>query len=411
MHQVITVTLLLLGLPFISQSCNPVFHSEKADNSEFTREETEEEAPIRVGASHFEEYLPMLKGKRVGMVVNQTSEIDGSHLVDVLIEKGIDIGVIFAPEHGYRGEADAGADIKSGTDQKTGIQVISLYGNKKKPEKKDLADIDIVLFDIQDVGARFYTYISTLKYVMESCAQNDKPLLLLDRPNPNGHYVDGPMLDPSLNSFVGIIPVPVVHGMTVGELALIMNGEKWLDGGISCHLHVVKCTGYTHQTRYILPVKPSPNLPNERSVLLYPSLCLFEGTQVSVGRGTDKQFQVYGSPGATSGAYTFVPVSKPGASSPFHMGKTCRGHDLTKLDIDSIRHEGRINLSYFLEAYSAYPDKEKFFLSNNFIDKLAGTKDFKNQVIQGLGEEAIRKTWLPGLEQFKTLRSKYLLYP
>ncbi len=367
--------------------------------------------PLYTGADQMDKYLPVLDGARVGLLVNQTSTVGGKSLVDVLVEHGIQVKVIFAPEHGFRGDADAGADIPDGKDKKTGIPIVSIYGQKKAPNKDDLKDIDIILFDIQDVGARFYTYLSTLKYLMEACADNNVSLLVLDRPNPNGHYVDGPVLDSAFSSFVGAIRIPVVHGMTLGELAAMMNGEDMLAGGVRCRLKVVPCHNYNHHLQYTLPVRPSPNLPNQLSVLLYPSLCLFEGTNFSVGRGTDKQFQVYGSPQSGNGDYYFTPQPKPGALKPFLEGKKCRGYDLSKLNEKDVVKEGRINLSYLLGAYATYKDKSNFFLKNNFIDKLMGTDKFRKQVLAGWTEAQIREGWQADLSAFKEVRKKYLLYP
>jgi uncharacterized protein YbbC (DUF1343 family) len=373
--------------------------------------------PIRValktGAERMGEYLPKLQGKKVAMMVNQTSMVGKSHLVDTLLTQKINIVRIFAPEHGFRGDADAGEKIVDGKDAKTGISIVSLYGSKLKPSAEDLAGVDVLIFDIQDVGTRFYTYISSLHYLMDAAAENKVPLLILDRPNPNGHYVDGPVLDPAFRSFVGMDKVPIVHGLTVGEYAQMLNGEDWLEAGRKCDLQVVICLGYNHNTPYILPVKPSPNLPNARSVLLYPSLCFFEGTVVSVGRGTDKQFQVMGAPKSKAGDYTFTPVSKPGAKDPPHKGVQCRGFDLTKFAVETVRKQSRIRLDFLIDFYKSYPEeeKEKFFNANKFIDKLAGTDQLRKQILAGKTEKEIRDSWEPGLSQYKEMRKKYLLYP
>lgn len=366
---------------------------------------------VFTGAMQPDKYVPLLRGLKVGMLVNTTSIVGEQHLVDFLREKKVNVTTIFAPEHGFRGDADAGADIANTTDAATGIPIISIYGKKKSPTKEDLAGLDVIIFDVQDVGARFYTYLSTLKYLMEACAEFKKPLMLLDRPNPNGHYVDGPVLEAGYESFVGIIPIPIVHGMTLGELAWMMNDEKMLKDGKKCELKIISCQNYDHQKTYILPVKPSPNLPNQLSIMLYPSICLFEGTDFSVGRGTDKQFQVYGSPVAKKGEFTFTPVPKPGAMSPFQQGKKCRGYDLTSLSAEKVKSEARINLSYILDAYKSYPDKANFFLKNNFINNLAGNKTFQQQIKDGLNEAQIRASWQAGLNKFKDVRKKYLLYP
>jgi len=366
---------------------------------------------IITGAMQTDKYVPLLKGLRVGLLVNSTSMVAEQHLVDLLREKKVNVTTIFAPEHGFRGDADAGAEIANTIDKATGLPVISIYGKKKAPTGEDLANVDAVIFDVQDVGARFYTYLSTLKYLMEACAEFKKPLLVLDRPNPNGHYVDGPILESGYESFIGIIPIPIVHGMTLGELAYMMNGEGMLKNKVKCELKVIQCQNYDHQKTYILPVKPSPNLPNQLSIMLYPSICLFEGTNFSLGRGTDKQFQVYGSPVAKVGDFYFTPVPKPGAMSPFLQGKKCRGFDLSNLSPDKVKSEARINLSYILEAYRSYPDKSNFFLKNNFINNLAGNSKFQQQIKDGLNEAQIRASWQTGLDNFKIIRKKYLLYP
>nr|WP_229368103.1 DUF1343 domain-containing protein [Fibrisoma limi] len=362
---------------------------------------------LQTGAEQTNLYLPSIRGKRVGMVVNQTSIIGRRHLVDSLKALGITIKTIFAPEHGFRGQASAGDKIADGRDPRTGISIISLYGKNLKPTPQQLDSLDVILFDIQDVGARFYTYISTLHYVMEACAGVNKPLIILDRPNPNGHYVDGPVLDPKFKSFVGMHPIPIVHGLTVGELARMINGENWLGGGKNCPLTVIPVKGYTHQTAYELPVAPSPNLPNRQAILLYPSLCLFEGTVVSVGRGTDKQFQVIGSPNPKNGTFQFTPVDKPGAMNPPNEGQVCYGLDLTKVDARKLG----FTLKYVIDFYNKAPDKDKFILGTNFIDKLYGSDQLRLQLKAGVSEADIRKSWQPALDAYKTIRKKYLLYP
>ncbi len=392
--------------------CNTPSSSNTEVKKNSSREDSSqiEGLPIVTGAEQVDQYLPFLRGQRVGLLVNATSMVGQSHLVDVLKDKKVSIQTIFAPEHGFRGDADAGENVNNTIDPATGIPIISIYGAKKGPTREDLSNIDLVIFDVQDVGARFYTYLSTLKYLMEACAFYKKPLLLLDRPNPNGHYIDGPVLEMSKVSFIGIIPIPVVHGMTLGELAQLMNGENYLKDNLKCNLKVIACKNYDHQKSYIVPVKPSPNLPNQTSILLYPSLCLFEGTNFSVGRGTDKQFQIYGSPKALKGDFYFTPESKPGATSPFLQGKKCRGYDLSGISPEVIKAESRINLSYLLEAYRNYPDRANFFLKNNFIDLLMGTSEFQEQVKNGLSETQIRDSWHEGLEKFKNVRKKYILY-
>ena len=366
---------------------------------------------IQTGAEQTQLYLTSLKGKRVGMVVNQTSTIRQTHVVDSLKALGVTIRTIFAPEHGFRGTASAGEKIGNGIDPKTGIAIVSLYGKNHKPSPAMLDSLDVLVFDIQDVGVRFYTYISTLHYVMEACAEAKKSLIVLDRPNPNGHYVDGPVLDPAFKSFVGMHSIPVVHGLTVGELARMINGEKWLAGGLQCQLTVVPAKNYTHQIPYALPIAPSPNLPNRQAVLLYPSICFFEGTVVSVGRGTDKQFQVIGSPtyvpARETATFTFTPQDKPGAMNPPNEGKLCYGFDLSKTDAQK---QG-FSLNYLIDFYQKTPDKTTFFLPGNFIDKLAGTDQLRKQLIASVPEKTIRQSWEPALGRYKQLRKTYLLYP
>ena len=359
---------------------------------------------LQVGAAQFGRYLPQLKGKRVGLVVNQTSRVGQAYLVDTLLAQGAGVKTIFAPEHGFRGEAADGATIKDGKDARSGLPVRSLYGATKKPTPEMLQDLDVLVFDIQDVGTRFYTFISTLHYVMEAAAEQGKEVVVLDRPNPNGWYVDGPVLDPALKSFVGLDPLPIVHGLTVGELAQMLNGEKWLAGGAQCKLTVVPVAGYTHATRYELPVRPSPNLPTAQSVALYPSLCLFEGTDVSVGRGTSTPFEVLGSPKQpTTRPYTFVPTPNAGSTDPPQKGQTCRG-----INLHDARIEG-FTLRYLLDFYQQSSAKDQFF--NKGFERLAGTKELRPQIIAGKTEVEIRKSWEPGLSQYKQLRKKYLLYP
>lgn len=374
-------------------------------------EKAASEKAIMVGAARTDVYFPMLAGKKIGLVVNPTSTIGERHLVDSLQAAGMEIVKIFAPEHGFRGEADAGEKISDGKDPQTGIPIASLYGSQRKPDSGSLANIDLIIFDIQDVGARFYTYISTMHYVMEACAENNIPMLVLDRPNPNGHYVDGPVLDTSrYRSFVGMHPIPIVHGMTIGEYAQMVNGERWLSQGLSCDLTVIPCLNYRHDRPYNLPVKPSPNLPNIRSIYLYPSICLFEGTVFSLGRGTNSQFQVIGAPDYPPTAFSFVPTSRAGAKYPKHEDKTCYGRDLSQLSAAAIFAERQLNLSYLLDLYQTYPDKEQFFLSGNFFDKLAGNELLRKQLIAGSSEATIRASWEPALSEFKQKRAQYLLY-
>ena len=356
------------------------------------------------------EYLPAIKGKRVALVVNHTSMVGQTHLADTLRALGISISAIFAPEHGFRGAADAGEKITDGKDPATGIPLLSLYGKKRKPSAEDLSNVDWVIFDIQDVGLRYYTYISTLHYVMESCAENNKPLLILDRPNPNGHFIDGPLREKGFESFVGMHPVPIVHGMTVGEYGRMINGEGWLPDGAQCRLEVVTCSGYDHNTLYQLPIKPSPNLPDMRSIYLYTSTCFFEGTVASEGRGTPTPFQVYGHPDSGTGDYYFTPAAMPGAQNPKLLGKRCRGYNLSVVPLEELSAMRRIDLSHLLRFYQAFPDKGNFFLPSNFIDKLAGSSALREQVIAGKSEAEIRATWQEGLDRYRSMRAKYLLY-
>lgn len=368
------------------------------------------EQEIVPGAERIDLYLHLLKGKSVGLTVNQSSLVQEQHLVDVLIEKDVDVKRIYAPEHGFRGKADAGAKIDDQKDSKTGLTIISLYGKKRKPAQEDLADVDIMVFDIQDVGVRFYTFISTMHLMMEACAEAGIPVIILDRPNPNGYYVDGPTRESEYKSFIGMHPIPVVYGMTIGELAMMINGEGWLDGGLQCDLKVIPCENYDHNMTYDVPVPPSPNLPNLRSILLYPSLCFFEGTNVSVGRGTDNQFQVLGHPEYTPGPYHFTPEPKPGAMHPKSDGVELHGTSLVSLSPSEIMHWRSINLSWLMQYYAYLSDKGEFFLENLFFDKLAGTARLREQIIAGWTESEIKESWAESLANFKVKRKAYLLY-
>ena len=355
-------------------------------------------------------YLPLLEGKQVAVCANPTSVVGGTHLVDTLVARKVSVVTIFCPEHGFRGEAEAGATISSSVDAKTGIPIVSLYGKNKKPAPEQMKGLDVVVFDIQDVGCRFYTYISTLSYVMEAAAENGVAVVVLDRPNPNGYFVDGPVLDPKFKSFVGMHPVPVVHGMTIGEYALMVNGEGWLANGVVCNLTVVPMRDYMHSTRYSLPVAPSPNLQNPEAIYLYPSLCFFEGANISVGRGTEHPFQMYGAPGMLSGDYRFTPKAIPGVSeNPPFKDQECRGY-LLVMGRSWRTAPGGLQLSFLLDAYRDYPDKATFFLKNNFFDKLAGTDQLRKQIVAGASEEEIRASWEEGLTAFKEVRGRYLLY-
>jgi len=358
------------------------------------------------GAYQTQRYFPLLKGKSVGLVVNHTSVIGSTHLADSLLHAGIQVKKVFAPEHGFRGTADAGAHIDNEVDKQTGLPLISLYGKHKKPTPEDLQGLDIVVFDIQDVGARFYTFSSTLFYVMEACAENNVKLLLLDRANPNGHYVDGPVLDRKFASFVGLNPIPVVHGLTMGEFAGMINGEKWLANGLTCNLQVIDCQSYRHRDVVPITIAPSPNLPNGQSIGLYPSLCLLEPTLVSVGRGTTNQFQVVGTPNPAAGTYTFTPVPTPGAMDPPLKGTLCYGLDLREVNA----RELGFSLKYLIHFFSSTGSKESFFTSASFFDKLAGTDSLRLMLMAGKSEEEIRASWQPALNTYKKMRKRYLIY-
>jgi len=385
-------------------------YSEIAGNKITENESSEQKieqtkAPLQVGAERMDAYLPLLQGKNVGIVGNQTSVVKHTHLVDTLLKRGISVKKIFTPEHGFRGTADAGASVNNGVDDVTGLPLISLYGKHKKPTSEDFQGIDVVVFDIQDVGARFYTYISTMHYVMEACAENHVPCIVLDRPNPNGFYVDGPVLKPANQSFVGMHPVPIVHGMTIGEYAQMINGEKWLANGVKCDLKVIPCEGYDHTVKYKIPIPPSPNLPNMQAIYLYPTLCMFEGTVMSVGRGTDFPFQVVGHPQYKDSSFYFVPESRTGASSPLYEYKKCYGKDFRTYDVASIHS---LDISIWKEIYKQYGGNELFF--NRFFIKLAGSPDLQRSLELNVSEEKIRESWREDLEAFRQVRQKYLLY-
>ena len=368
---------------------------------------------ILPGANQLSQYLPLLKGKSVAVFANQTSIVANSHLVDTLIKRGVNIRKIFSPEHGFRGTADAGEQVANLVDPSTGIPIISLYGNAVKPTSADLKDIDIMIFDVQDVGVRFYTYISSLEKYMEAALENNKMMMVLDRPNPNGFYVDGPILDTGFKSFVGMQAVPVVYGMTIGEYAKMLVGEKLIrdpkNNIKTFKLIVIPNKNYSHKSRYQLPVRPSPNLPNMQSVYLYPSICFFEGTAVSLGRGTDKPFQQFGHPSFPANLYSFTPRSTEGAKSPPLMNQVCYGFDLSELNIAGPEYQ-LIQLKWLLQAYALFGDKSKFFLTSNYIDKLAGSDALAKQIKAGKTEAEIKASWEPGLRQFKKIRKKYLLY-
>ena len=364
---------------------------------------------IICGDERLDQLLPLVQNKNVALLVNQTAVVGSTHLLDTLLSSGARVKKIYAPEHGFRGDADAGEHVKDSIDAKTRIPVVSIYGKKTKPSKEDLDGVDIVVFDVQDVGVRFYTFISTLHYLMEACAENDKELIVLDRPNPNGFYVDGPVLKKKFESFVGVDPVPVVYGLTIGEYAQMVNGEKWLPGGMQSKLKVITCLHYDHKTKVELKVKPSPNLPNSLAVLLYPSLCFFEGTNISVGRGTNEPFQVMGSPKTKfPGAKEFTPESRPGAKNPPFVDQKCYGFPLNK-SLDSYGNHP-LTFQYVLDMYKIYPDKNDFFLKTGFFDKLVGNDEIRKMIIEGKSEKEIRASYQKELENFKLKRKKYLLY-
>ncbi|MDX9882164.1 MAG: DUF1343 domain-containing protein [Prolixibacteraceae bacterium] len=362
---------------------------------------------MKTGSDQPEQYLGLLKDKKTGLVINHTSLIGSQNLADFLLEKKVNVATIFAPEHGFRGNAAPGEKINDQIDEKTGIPIVSLYGKTKKPSPEMMENMDILIFDIQDVGCRFYTYISTLYYVMEACAENGKKLLILDRPNPNGDYVAGAMLRPEFKSFVGMLPIPVVHGCTVGELALMINGEGWLEGGRKCDIEIVRVKNYTHSTSYSLPVPPSPNLPNDLSVRLYPSLCFFEATHVSIGRGTGFPFQVIGYPDPSMGSFTFTPENLPGiATNPIQQGKLCYGSDFRAgNDVPAF------TLKYFIGWYHKFGNEKDFISSERWLNLLSGTDDFLKMIRENKTEEEITEIWKNELEAYKAIRKKYLLYP
>jgi uncharacterized protein YbbC (DUF1343 family) len=400
-----------LGVLFLMTSCsiNKTIPSKNSYQKSTLSENQNSIRPnqsisFKTGADNSENYLPLLKDKKVGVVSNQTGILSNKiHLVDFLVSNAIQVQKIFAPEHGFRGTADAGELIIDGKDTKTGLPIISLYGANKKPTPEQLEGIDILIFDIQDVGARFYTYISSLHYIMEACAENNIPLVVLDRPNPNGFIIDGPILEKEFSSFVGMHPVPVLYGMTIGEYAQMINGEKWLKEEIQCNLQVIPCVDYDRNASYHLPERPSPNLPNDQAINLYASLCFFEGTNVSVGRGTDKQFQIYGSPNLPQSGFSFIPEPNFGAKEPIYKGVSCFGEDLSTIEPVS-----QIELKWLIRAYNTTEDKTAFF--NPFFTKLAGTQTLRLQIEEGISERKIKKSWKPGLDQFKEIRKKYLLY-
>lgn len=415
-------TLLIWVLPLIS--CGSSGNKNEEPQQAIVVEDkitlpVQETAQLLTGAEQPKEYSYVLAGQRIAVVANQTSKLynyannsdkaaqySGVHLVDFLKDFGANLTKVFAPEHGFRGAADAGESVQDDVDTKTGLPILSLHGKNKKPTQEQLADVDVVVFDIQDVGVRFYTYVSTMHYVMEACAEKGIPFVLLDRPNPNGHYIDGPIMEAEHTGFLGLHPIPLVHGMTLGEYAQMINGEGWLQGGVQCDLKVIRLRGYTHNTPYSLPDRPSPNLPNDQSIALYPSLGLLEGTTLNAGRGTEMQFQIFGSPLLPSSKYTFAYTPQPnfGSKYPKHKGTSCNGMDLREATV-----EAGIDLRWIIDAYRNFEDKSKFFNTKNFTAH-AGTKKLQQQIEKGLSFEEIRQSWQQDLEAFDKIRSKYLLY-
>ena len=418
------IRIFILSICSVQYSCSQPLKStnKPVENS------AAENNKIITGAERLTTYLPLLKGKKVAVFANQTSVVAQTHLVDTLLKSGVNIVKIFGPEHGFRGNADAGEEINNSVDKKTGIPIISLYGNHKKPTTEDFKNVDVLVFDIQDVGVRFYTYISSLEYFLEAALEMHKPLLILDRPNPNGFYVDGPVLNKKFKSFVGMQPVPIVYGMTIGEYALMLAGENWLSDKANAinnynkttkptadtpfHVMVIKCLNYTHLSKYQLPVNPSPNLKQMQSIYLYPTTCFFEGTVLSEGRGTNIPFQVFGHPKLPNNLpYSFTPKPNAGAKNSKCFYQLCYGWNLGGTNAEVLAMlDGKIQLKYLIQAYKLFPGKDSFFLKNNFIDKLAGTDQLQQQIKQAVTEEVIRKSWEPELSNFKTIRKKYLLY-
>lgn len=407
-------TLLFALLVFFQTGC----YSQKKKVAQAQKKTTQEQKGIATGAEQTDKYISELKGKRVAILANPTSIIGKTHLVDSLKSLGVNIVKVFGPEHGFRGKASAGVRVEDEVDAKSGIKIISLYGRKNKPSKEDMADIDVMLYDLQDVGVRFYTNINALSRLMEACQESDKPLIILDRPNPNAYLIDGPVLDMKYKSGIGMFPIPMSHGLTVGEFALMANGEGWLTNGVKCDLKVIPVANYNHNMPYTLPVPPSPNLNTQQAVMLYPSTCMFEATYLNHGRGTYFPFTVIGSP-ELKGIYEFsyTPTSIKGmAETPLFMNQECFGLDLRNYDIEKLRASGKINLQWIIELYNNHPHKEKFFdskLSNqmNTIEVQIGSGLFRSQIIEGKSEEEIRKSWEPGLSNYKEMRKKYLLYP
>ncbi len=394
----------LLCIVFFLFSCNASVVESQVNSVAKTNE-------LKVGAQQLEKYLPLIKDRSIAIVANQTSQIDNTHLVDTLLALGINVKKIFAPEHGFRGKADAGEKIADGKDIKTGLPILSLYGKNRKPSHEILNDIDLILFDIQDVGLRFYTYISTMTYVMETAADMSIPFVVLDRPNPHAHYIDGPLMEDEYTSFVGLHNVPVAYGMTIGEYAKMVVGESWLDSDKKLDLTIIPCENYDREVRYELPISPSPNLPNALSIQLYPSLCFFEGTTFNEGRGTDAPFQRYGHTDYNNKSFAYMPKENFGAKYPKFKDEVVFGKSLSELNVDSIFNQARLNLNYVIDAFDRLPNNQTdFFLDNNFFEKLAGTKSLRNQILAKKTEKEIRDHWQSGLNSFQKIREKYLLY-
>lgn|SRR5690554_68398 len=399
-------------LTFLLMSCQHNLPVNGQSSPELTEKiENIDEKSVIVGAEQLYKIQNTVKDYKVGIVGNQTSRVGERHLVDTLLALGINVVKIYSPEHGFRGDADAGEHVESNRDAKTGLPIISMYGNNKKPTREQLDGVDVLLFDLQDVGVRFYTYISTLHYVMEAAAESDIKVVILDRPNPNGHYVDGPIREKGFESFVGMHPIPVVHGMTIGEIGKMINGEKWLENGVQCELEVISIKNYDRNKPYRLPVAPSPNLSSEEAIQLYPSLCFFEGTDVSVGRGTTTPFEVFGHPslkGKEDFDYTFTPVSSFGAKQPLQENQLCYGMNLKTYAQHNVINQ--LEIKWLMQAYKAMGAKESFFSRKRFFDLLAGTDKLRMQILQGKSEEEIRASWKKGLKEFLEKREGYLIY-
>ncbi len=408
-----TLPLIILASSILILSCKQAKTSSN-NTSDIDNSEISVDTTVYPGIYQTVEIIKLVDTKRIGIVGNQTSVIGSTHLVDTLLNLDQNIVSVFCPEHGFRGKADAGASVDNSIDSKTGLPIISLYGKNKKPYAEQLTDIDIMIFDLQDVGVRFYTYISTLHYVMEACAESNIPVIILDRPNPNAHYIDGAILDTANHrSFIGMHPVPVVYGMTIGEYGQMINGENWLANSIKCDLTVIPCLNYTHNSFYSLPVKPSPNLPNDRSIELYPTLCFFESSNLSVGRGTEKQFQIIGHPGlsrAEESEFTFTPSPNEGSSNPKLKGQLCYGFDMSESSSIFNWDKKQLNIALIKKVFELFPDKENFWKKSNSIELISGYSEFRTQITSSVSEEEIRAGWQDGLDKFKITREKYLIY-